>query len=86
MGIRDTLNKQEASDVIHEMHDALDAYVTVTNISLNPEQDNGKVVGYSIRMKIDLDTISRQATNKILAKHKLTLREAHGYVFISKLH
>jgi hypothetical protein len=79
------LNKQEALDVIQEIHDALDAYVAVTNISLDPEQENGKVVGYSIRMKIDLDTVSRQATDKILAKHKLTLREAHGYVFISKL-
>ena len=86
MGIGDNLNKQEALDVIQEIRDALDAYVTVTNISLDPEQENGKVVGYSIRMKIELDTVSRKATDKILAKYKLTLREAKGYIFISKLH
>jgi hypothetical protein len=79
----DTLNKQEALDVIKEIQNALGAYITVTCVSLDPQQVNGKVVGYGIRMKCGLDNISRGCLKPILDKHNLVLEEKRGYIIIS---
>ena len=83
MGIRDILNKQEALDVIQEIHNALDAHVTITCVSLDPEQLQSEVVGYGIRMKCALDSISRDCLTPVLDKHKLVLEEKRGYLIIS---
>jgi hypothetical protein len=83
VGVR-ALNKLEALGVLREIHEALDANVSVTCVSLDPEQEKNVVVGYGLRMKCELNDISRQTLNVILSKHKLTLREERGYVFICK--
>jgi hypothetical protein len=80
------LNKQEALEVINEIQDTQGANIAVTCVSLDPEQVDGKVVGYGIRLKCTLDSISRKAIEPILNKHKLELREANGYLFIIKQH
>jgi hypothetical protein len=80
------LNKQEALDVIHEIHDAIAEYVTVTSVSSDPEQLYRLGTGYVIRLECDLDYGSRCCIENVLVKHQLTFREGKGYVLILRLH
>ena len=80
------MDKSEALAVLHEIYDSCKESVSMSSVSLDPEQVRHNGAGYQIRMKCDLDSYSKNCIEAILAKHQLTLREEKGYVTISKLH
>ena len=76
------MNKSEALAVMHEICDSFREPLTLTCVSLDPKQVTPVAAGYQIRMKAELDAASRQLIEKILGKHKLTMREEQGYIVV----
>ena len=71
--------------MLHEVRDVINELVTPTCVTLDPELVHTGV-GFQIRIKCDLDDVSRRCIETIVAKHQLALREEKGYVLILKLH
>jgi hypothetical protein len=89
-GKGDSLNKQEALDLLHEIHDACKDAVSIHAVSLDyrnsqvsKDPDNR---GYLIRMKAELDDYAKSCINPILEKHQLAIKEDKGYLVIFKMH
>ena len=80
------MDKSEALAVLHEIYDSCKESVSISCVSLDPEQVRHNGVGYQIRLKCDLDSFSRNCVEAVLAKHQLAMREEKGYVFVFKMH
>ena len=80
------MNKSEALSVLNEIRDALKESVAVSCISLNCSQVSHILTGgYEIKMKCELDSISRDILKAILNKYKLYMKEQNGYVILRSL-
>jgi hypothetical protein len=79
------MHREEALAVLHEIYYVCKDSVSLTCVSLDAEQVEHTKVGYQIRMKCELDSISRQRIETIMRKHKLTQKEEKGYMVISQL-
>jgi hypothetical protein len=79
------MHREEALAVLHEIYHVCMDSVSLTCISLDAEQVEHLEVGYQIRMKCELDNISRQRIEIVMRKHKLTQKEEKGYLVISQL-
>ena len=72
--------------MLHEIHDACRDVVRMSCVSLDAKQVERVKIGYQIRMKCDLDKISRQCIENILKKRQLAMKEEKGFVVIFKTH
>jgi hypothetical protein len=77
------MNKTEALAVLHEIHDAWKESVTISCVALDGSQvSHISTGGYQIKMKCELDSISRDILKGILSKYELYLNEQNGYVIL----
>ncbi len=80
------MNKSEALSVLNEIRDALKESVAVSCISLNGSQVSHILTGgYEIKIKCELDSVSRDVINNMLKKHALYLKEQDGYAILRSI-
>ena len=80
------MNKSEAFAVLNEICNALEKSVVVSYVSLDGSQiAHISTGGYEIKMKCELDSISRDIINSILKKNELHMKEQNGYVILRSL-
>jgi hypothetical protein len=80
------LNKTEALAVLSEIRDALKESTVVSCVSLDGSQvSHISTGGYEIKMKCELNRVSRDIINRILKKYELYLKEQGGYVILRSL-
>jgi hypothetical protein len=81
-----SMNKSEALMVLSEIRDALKKLDVVSCVSLDGSQvSHVSTGGYEIRMKCELDSVSRDAINGVLKRNELYLKEQNGYVILRSL-
>jgi hypothetical protein len=79
------MQRDEALAVLHEIYHVCKDSVSLTCVSLDAKQVEHTKVGYQIRMKCELDNVSRQRIEIIMRKHNLVQREEKGCTVISQL-
>ena len=80
------MNKTEALAVLSEIRDALKESTVVSCVSLDGSQvSHISTGGYEIKMKCELNRVSRDIINRILKKYELYLKEQGGYVILRSL-
>jgi hypothetical protein len=80
------MNKTEALAVLSEIREALKESVVVSCISFDGSQvSHISTGGYEIKMKYELDSVSRGIINSISKKYELYLKEQNGYVILRSL-
>jgi hypothetical protein len=76
------LNRTEALAVLHEIQATCSESVSLTQVSLDTKQEQPLESAFQIRIKGDLDVVSRQLIEIILAKHQIAMREEKGFLYI----
>jgi hypothetical protein len=80
------MNKTEALAVLSEIREALKESMVVSCVSLDGSQIFHILSGgYEIKMKCELDSVSRGILDNILRKYELYLKEQNGYVILRSL-
>ena len=80
------MNKTEALAVLSDIRDALKESLVVSCVSLDGSQVSHILTGgYEIKIKCELDNVSRGIINNILKKYELYLKEQDGYVILRSL-
>jgi hypothetical protein len=80
------MNKTEALAVLREIGDALKESGTISCVFLDGSQVSHILTGgYEIKMKCELDSVSRDTINGILKKYELYIKEQNGYVILRSL-
>ena len=80
------MNKTEALAVLSEIRDALKESLVVSCVSLDNSQVSHILTGgYEIKMKCELDSVSRGIINNISKNYGLYLKEQDGYVILRSL-
>ena len=80
------MNKTEALAVLSEIREALKESMVVSCVSLDGSQIFHILSGgYEIKMKCELDSVSRGILDSILRKYELYLKEQNGYVILRSL-
>lgn len=80
------MNKSEALAVLSEIRDALKKSEVLSCVSLDGSQVSHVLTGgYEIKMKCELDSVSRNVINGILKRYELYMREQNGYVILRSL-
>ena len=80
------MNKTEALAVLDNIRDALKKSGGMSCVSLDGSQVSHVLTGgYEIKMKCELDTVSRDIINGVLKKYELLMKEQNGYVILRSL-
>jgi hypothetical protein len=80
------MNKTEALAVLNEIRDALKKEGGMSCVSLDGSQVSHVLTGgYEIKIKCELDTVSRDIINSVLKKFELYMKEQNGYVILRSL-
>jgi hypothetical protein len=80
------MNKSEALAVLSEIRDALKESAAVSCVFLDGSQVSHILTGgYEIKIKCELDSVSRDMINSILKKHELYLKEQDGYAILRSI-
>ncbi len=80
------MNKTEALAVLSEIRDALQKSGGKNCVSLDGSQVSHVLTGgYEIKIKCELDTVSRDIINSVLKRNELLLKEQNGYVILRSL-
>lgn len=80
------MNKTEALAVLSEIRDALKESMVVSCVSLDGSQVSHILSGgYEIKMKCELDSVSKGIINRILKKYELYMKEQNSYVILRSL-
>ena len=80
------MNKTEALAVLGEIRDALKESVVRNCFSLDGSQVSHILTGgYEIKMKCELDGVSRDILNGILKKYGLYMKEQNSYLILRSL-
>ena len=80
------MNKSEALAVLSEIRDALKKLDAASCVSLDGSQvSHVSTGGYEIKMKCELDSVSRDAISGVLKRNELYLKEQNGYVIFRSL-
>ena len=80
------MNKSEALTVLSEIRDALKKLDVASCVSLDGSQvSHVSTGGYEIKMKCELDSVSREAISGILKRNELYVKEQNGYVTFRSL-
>ena len=81
-----SVNKTEALAVLREIGEALKESVAINCVSPDGSQVSHILTGgYEIRMKCELDSVSRDIITGILKKYELYMKEQNGYVILRSL-
>jgi hypothetical protein len=80
------MNKTEALDVLNDIRDALKKSGAISCVSLDGSQVSHVLTGgYEIKMKCELDSVSRDIINGVLKRYSLYMKEQNGYVILRSL-
>jgi hypothetical protein len=80
------MNKSEALAVLGEIRDAFKKSEVLNCVSLdNSQVSHVSTGGYEIKLKCELDNVSRDAVSSILKRNELYLKEQNGYVIFRSL-
>jgi hypothetical protein len=80
------MNKTEALAALSEIRDALKKSVAMSCVSPDGSQvSHISTGGYEIKMKCELDSVSRDIISGILKKYDLHMKEQNGYVILRSL-
>ena len=80
------MNKSEALAVLSEIRDALKKLDVLSCVYLDGSQVSHVLTGgYEIKMKCELDSVSRDTINGILKKYELYMKEQNDYVILRSL-
>ena len=80
------MNKTEALAVLSEIREALKESMVVSCVSLDGSQIFHILSGgYEIKMKCELDSVSRDKINGVLKRNELHMKEQNGYVILRSL-
>ena len=80
------MNKSEALTVLNEIRDALKKSEVLSCVSLDGSQVSHVLTGgYEIKMKCELDNVSRDIINGILKRYEMYMKEQNGYVILRSL-
>ena len=80
------MNKSEALAVLSEIREALKKSEVLSCVSLDGSQVSHVLTGgYEIKMKCELDSVSRGIISSISKKYELYLKEQNGYVILRSL-
>lgn len=80
------MNKTEALAVLSEIRDALKKSAIISCVSLDGSQvSHISTGGYEIKMKCELDSVSKDIINGILKRNEMYMKEQHGYVILRSL-
>jgi hypothetical protein len=80
------MNKTEALAVLDNIRDALKKSGGMSCVSLDGSQVSHVLTGgYEIKMKCELDNVSRDIINGVLKKYELLMKEQNGYVILRSL-
>jgi hypothetical protein len=80
------MNKSETLTVLSEIREALKKSEVLSFVSLDGSQISHILTGgYEIKMKCELDSVSRDIINSILKRHEMYMKEQNGYVILRSL-
>jgi hypothetical protein len=80
------MNKIEALAVLDDIRVALKKAGGMSCVSLDGSQVSHVLTGgYEIKMKCELDTVSRDIINGVLKRYALLMKEQNGYVILRSL-
>ena len=80
------MNKSEVLVVLNEIRDALKNSEVLSCVSLDGSQVSHVLTGgYEIKMKCELDNVSRDIINGILKRYEMYMKEQNGYVILRSL-
>ncbi|HEX7482535.1 MAG TPA: hypothetical protein VF350_03615 [Candidatus Bathyarchaeia archaeon] len=80
------MNKSEVLVVLNEIRDALKKSEVLSCVSLDGSQVSHVLTGgYEIKMKCELDSVSRDIINGILKRFEMYMKEQNGYVILRSL-
>jgi hypothetical protein len=80
------VNKSEALAVLHEIYEACKESARINVVSLDGSQVSHIFTGgYQLKMKLELDSSTRDVLKAITTKHKLLMKEQNGYVVLYSL-
>jgi len=80
------MNKIEALAVLDDIRNALKKSGGMSCISLDGSQVSHVLTGgYEIKIKCELDTVSRDIINGVLKRYELYMKEQNGYVILRSL-
>ena len=80
------MNKSEALVVLSEIRDALKKSGVLSCVSLdNSQVSHISTGGYEIKMKCELDSVSRDIINGIMKRNELYMKEQNGYIILRSL-
>jgi hypothetical protein len=80
------MNKSEAFAVLNEIRNALKESAVVSCVSLDGSQiSHISTGGYEIKMKCELDSVSRDIISSVLKRNELHMKEQNGYVILRSL-
>jgi hypothetical protein len=80
------MNKSEALAVLSEIRDALKKAEALSCVCLDGSQVSHVLTGgYEIKMKCELDSVSRDIINGILKRYELYMKEHNNYVILRSL-
>ncbi|HLN88831.1 MAG TPA: hypothetical protein VK253_02085 [Candidatus Binatia bacterium] len=80
------MNKTEALAVLSEIRDALKESMAISCVSLDGSQVSHILSGgYEIKIKCELDSVSKGIINNIVKKHELYMKEQNNYVILRSL-
>jgi len=77
------MNKLEALAVLREIYDSCKGSLTTSLVSVDSSQVSHIFTGgYQIKLKVELDSYSREIIKAIMKKQKLYMKEQNGYVIL----
>lgn len=80
------MNKSEALAVLSEIREALKKSEVSNCVSLDGSQvSHVSTGGYEIKIKCELDSVSRDAISGILKRNELYMKEQNGYIILRSL-
>ena len=80
------MNKSEVLAVLNEIREALKKSEVLSCVSLDGSQVSHVLTGgYEIKMKCELDSVSRDIINGILKRSEMYMKEQNGYVILRSL-
>ena len=80
------MNKTEALAVLSEIRDALYKSLVMNWVSIDGSQVSHVLTGgYEIKIKCELDSVSRDIINSVSKRYELLMKEQNGYVILRSL-
>jgi hypothetical protein len=80
------MNKLEALAVLEDIRNALKKSGGISCVSVDGSQVSHVLTGgYEIKIKCELDSVSRDIINSVSKRYELLMKEQNGYVILRSL-